>query len=121
MPWKQSHPTASAGSPPCCSRNTGQSGNIRNPLRSALSTFAAFVVCGAVPLLPYVIVPDGLAMPIALTMTTAVFFAIGSLKSMWSLTRWWISGLETVFIGLLAAFAAYAIGYLLRDWGAAAV
>ncbi|GAB4348849.1 MAG: VIT1/CCC1 transporter family protein [Oricola sp.] len=97
----------------------GQSGMLRDPMRSAVSTFAAFVVCGAVPLIPYLLVPDGLAMAVALTMTTVVFFAIGSLKSLWSLTRWWVSGLETVFIGLAAAFAAYAIGFLLRDWAGA--
>jgi len=97
----------------------GQSATIRDPMRSALATFAAFVICGAVPLIPYLVVPDGLAMPIALSMTSIVFFAIGSLKSLWSLTRWWISGLETLFIGLFAAFAAYAIGYLLRDWAGA--
>jgi VIT1/CCC1 family predicted Fe2+/Mn2+ transporter len=99
----------------------GQSGLIRDPMKSALATFAAFVICGAVPLIPYLAVPDGLAMPIALSMTSVVFFAIGSMKSLWSLTRWWASGLETLVIGLFAAFAAYAIGYLLRDWAGAAV
>lgn len=98
----------------------GQSGTVRDPMRSALATFAAFVICGAVPLIPYLVVPDGLAMPIALSMTSVVFFAIGSMKSMWSLTRWWISGLETLVIGLFAAFAAYAIGYLLRGWAGTA-
>ncbi|WP_193177537.1 VIT1/CCC1 transporter family protein [Oricola nitratireducens] len=97
----------------------GQSTTVRDPMRSALSTFAAFVICGSVPLLPYVIAPNGMAMPIALTMTSIVFFAIGSLKSRWALTRWWASGLETLVIGLLAAGSAFAIGYLLRDWGAA--
>ena len=99
----------------------GQSGLVRDPMKSALATFAAFFVCGAVPLIPYLLIPDGTAMPVALTATTVVFFAIGSLKSAWALTRWWKSGLETVAIGLAAAFAAYAIGYLLRDWAGAPV
>ncbi len=93
----------------------GQSGILRDPVKSALSTFAAFVVCGAVPLLPYLALPADSAMSVALIMTSIVFFAIGSLKSQWSLTRWWISGLETLIIGLAAASAAFAIGYLLRD------
>lgn len=88
----------------------------RDPLKSALATFAAFVICGAVPLLPYMLMPTDRAMPLALTLTSVMFFAIGSLKSRWALTRWWISGLETLIIGLAAALAAFAIGYLLRDW-----
>ena len=97
----------------------GVGGTMRDPMTSALATFAAFVVCGAVPLIPYLLLPNGIAMPFALTMTSIVFFAIGSLKSRWALSRWWISGLETLVIGLAAAFAAYAIGYLLRDWAVA--
>lgn len=93
----------------------GQSGALRDPLKSALATFTAFVVCGAVPLLPYLLLPSGQAMPAALSMTSVVFFAIGSAKSRWSLTRWWVSGLETLVIGLGAAIAAFLIGYLLRD------
>lgn len=96
----------------------GQSDMLRDPLRSALATFAAFVVCGFIPLLPYLLLAGDMAMPIALSMTSAVFFAIGSMKSRWSLTSWWRSGLETLTIGLGAAFSAYAIGYLLRDWAA---
>ncbi|QKV17665.1 VIT1/CCC1 transporter family protein [Oricola thermophila] len=97
----------------------GQSGMIRDPLKSALATFAAFVVCGAVPLVPYLLLPGATAMPVALFVTSVVFFGIGSLKSRWSLTAWWKSGLEVLSIGFGAAFAAYAIGYLLRDWAGA--
>ncbi len=51
---------------------------------------------------------------LAVIMTAIVFFAVGSAKSRWSLQSWWRSGLETLVIGLLAAGAAYAIGYTLR-------
>ncbi|MFZ2101507.1 MAG: VIT1/CCC1 transporter family protein [Oricola sp.] len=96
----------------------GLTETIRDPMRSAIATFIAFLICGSVPLLPYLLLPYDRAMPVALTMTSAVFFAIGSLKSRWALASWWKSGLETLFIGLAAALAAFAIGYLLRDWGA---
>ena len=97
----------------------GLTETIRDPMRSAVATFIAFLICGSVPLAPYVLLPNQYAMPVALTMTSAVFFAIGSLKSRWALTSWWRSGLETLFIGLFAALSAFAIGYFLRDWGAA--
>ncbi|MEZ5925553.1 MAG: VIT1/CCC1 transporter family protein [Hyphomicrobiaceae bacterium] len=84
----------------------------RSPLTSAVATFAAFLVCGGVPLLPFLF--DG-SEPFAwsLAMTTAVFFAIGSAKSRWSLAPWWWSGLESTAIGLVAAGVAYLAGYLL--------
>jgi VIT1/CCC1 family predicted Fe2+/Mn2+ transporter len=97
----------------------GQAIILRDPMTSALSTFAAFLICGAVPLLPYVLMPADQAMPVALTLTSIVFFAIGSMKSRWAITPWWKSGIETLAIGLVAAGAAFLIGYLLRDWAAA--
>ena len=91
----------------------GVSQTVRSPLAAALSTFAAFFVCGAVPLLPFVLnLPH--AFPIAIVMTGLVFFFIGSGKARWSLAPWWASGLETLTIGAVAAGAAYVIGDLLK-------
>lgn len=83
----------------------------RSPWMAAWVTFSAFAVCGLVPLLPY-IAGGGFALSTA--MTAAVFFAIGSVKSRWSLSPWWRSGAETLAIGLAAAGLAYAVGHLLR-------
>ncbi len=92
----------------------GRSPTLRSPWLSAWSTFAAFLICGAVPLLPFLFsaVEPFLTSSI---LTALVFFAIGSAKSRWSLQRWWHSGLETSIIGLTAASAAYAIGYILKS------
>jgi VIT1/CCC1 family predicted Fe2+/Mn2+ transporter len=84
--------------------------HLRSPLRASLSTFAAFALCGAVPLLSFV-AALGNAFVIAIVLTGAVFFAIGSAKSRWTLTPWWLSGLETFAIGMVAALVAYGIGY----------
>jgi VIT1/CCC1 family predicted Fe2+/Mn2+ transporter len=89
---------------------------IRDPLWSALATFAAFVLCGAIPLLAYLTPLDD-PFTVSLVMTAAVFFAIGTAKSVWSLQPWWRSGIETLAIGLAAAGMAYAVGYLLRGIG----
>jgi len=89
---------------------------IRDPLWSALATFAAFVLCGAVPLLAYLTPLDD-PFTVSLVMTAAVFFAIGTAKSVWSLQPWWRSGIETLVIGMAAAGMAYAVGYLLRGIG----
>jgi VIT1/CCC1 family predicted Fe2+/Mn2+ transporter len=42
------------------------------------------------------------------------FFTIGAGKSRYSLTAWWRSGLDTVFLGMGAAALAYAAGHTLR-------
>lgn len=88
--------------------------SVRSPLRAAAATFAAFILCGAVPLLPYAAgAPASLS--VSLISTGVVFFGIGSLKSRWSMSPWWRSGLETLTIGLSAAALAFAVGYLLRS------
>jgi len=81
------------------------------PVRAALLTFVAFLAAGMVPLLPFLIgLPDAFAWSAGLT--GAVFFAIGTLKSRWSLASWWRSGLETLAIGGTAASIAYLVGSL---------
>ena len=92
----------------------GRSNVLASPLKAAGATFAAFVVCGAAPLVPFVL---GLAnaAAIATAATAAVFFAIGSTKSVWSTESWWRSGAETLAVGLLAAAVAYLIGDVLAS------
>jgi VIT1/CCC1 family predicted Fe2+/Mn2+ transporter len=85
----------------------------RSPVRSALYTFLAFVLCGSVPILAYLLGLDN-PLPVATAMTGATFFAIGSLRSRWSLTPWWRAGLETFAIGMAAAGVAFIVGYLLQ-------
>ena len=82
----------------------------RDPRRAAASTFAAFMLCGSVPLLPLIF---GLAQPFAaaIALTALVFFAIGALKARWSTAAWWWSGTETLGVGLGAALLAFALGY----------
>jgi VIT1/CCC1 family predicted Fe2+/Mn2+ transporter len=82
---------------------------IRSAWLAATATFSAFVVCGMAALLPYVIGLNN-AFEIATASTGVVFFAIGSLKSAWSYRTWWQSGLETLFVGAVAASLAYGVG-----------
>jgi len=82
-----------------------------HPIRAALATFMAFLLAGAVPLIPFVI---GLPSPFALSVyaTLFTFFLIGAGKSRWSLSPWWRSGVETLIIGGTAALLAYGVGGL---------
>jgi VIT1/CCC1 family predicted Fe2+/Mn2+ transporter len=84
----------------------------RSAVKSALATFAAFVLCGFVPIMPFVFgLPH--AEPLAAALTGATFFAIGSIRSMWSPKHWSKAGLETLLIGLVAAGVAYLVGDVL--------
>lgn len=91
----------------------GMSLTLRSPMKSAVATFSAFVICGAVPLFPF-LVPVPEPFTVSAVMTVIVFFLIGTIKSKWSLAPWWRSGMETLIIGALAAGAAYYVGYLLK-------
>ncbi len=93
----------------------GVSKTIYTPFKAAFHTFLAFVLCGAMPLLPYVFHGPA-ASSWALWLAALTFFAIGSGKSVWSVKPWWREGLETMFIGLIAAGLAFLIGYGLRGF-----
>jgi vacuolar iron transporter family protein len=86
---------------------------VRSAWSAALSTFAAFLTCGLVPLIPFVL---HLRNPLALSivMTGGTFFVIGSVKSKWSTLSWWRSGLSTFLVGAIAAGLAFGVGVFLK-------
>ncbi|MGO8917655.1 MAG: VIT1/CCC1 transporter family protein [Stellaceae bacterium] len=89
----------------------GLSPSQRSPAFAALSTFAAFIVCGLVPLVTY-LSAGGFAS--CIVATGATFFGVGAIKSRWSPATWWRSGLETFVIGISAAAVAFAVGFGIR-------
>lgn len=82
-----------------------------HPLKSATTTFFAFLLAGIVPLFPFILGWNN-AFAISAVMTMLTFLFIGALKSHWSLSPWWRSGLETLLIGGAAATIAYYVGTL---------
>jgi len=89
---------------------------IRSEWRAALSTFAAFVLCGSIPLMPFVFGSDQAFVASAVT-TGFVFVAIGSVKARWSTQPWWRSGITTFLVGGVAATLAFLAGLLLKSVG----
>jgi VIT1/CCC1 family predicted Fe2+/Mn2+ transporter len=87
---------------------------VRSPWIAALCTFAAFLMCGIVPLLPYLLSSKH-ALTSSIVFTAIVFFAIGSVKSKWSTVTWWWSGVTTLIVGTIAASMAYGVGMLLKN------
>jgi len=86
---------------------------IRSSWIAAISTFSAFLICGLVPLLPFLFRVSH-AFEVSIIMTAVVFIAIGSAKSKWSTASWWRSGLMTLLVGAIAAGLAYAAGVFLK-------
>jgi len=81
------------------------------PMRAALTTFAAFIVAGSVPLVPFVLRLEH-AFAISVFATLMTFFLIGTGKSFWSLSKGWHSGSVTLLIGGVAALLTYIVGGL---------
>jgi vacuolar iron transporter family protein len=84
-------------------------------------TFLAFMVAGAVPLMPYVLEAIGVnfpvgEFPISIFATGATLFLVGSLRTLITKGRWWWNGLEMLGIGAIAAVAAYFTGQLVHQF-----
>lgn len=88
-----------------------------NPLRAALVTFGAFLIVGALPLLPYTIpsLATTTQFLASLGLACGVFLAIGMLKSAVYGLPAWRSGLRTLSMGSAAAGLAFATGYLAQN------
>lgn len=89
------------------------------PMRAAVATFAAFVIIGALPLLPFIhklICPNDPFNPFVVSgiVTGVGFFIVGALKGEFVGHSKYLSGIETFFIGGMAAFLAYLAGILLK-------
>ena len=83
------------------------------PFKHAGATFLAFVIAGAVPLVPYLLpVRAAHEFRWSAVATLAALFAVGAARSAVTLERWWKTGLEMLSLGIVVATLAYAAGAL---------
>lgn len=83
------------------------------PARHGTATFLSFAIAGALPLLPYVVAASPeMRFALSVSITLLALFVIGSLRSLVTLDRWWIAGVEMLLLGALVAGAAYGSGAL---------
>ncbi|MDP6667096.1 MAG: VIT1/CCC1 transporter family protein, partial [Dehalococcoidia bacterium] len=90
-----------------------------DPGRAAWWTFVAFILAGAVPIVPFIanlIGDEGIPAPFLWSSiaTGVTFFAIGVFKAGVVETNRIKSGIETVAVGGAAAVLAYGVGWALR-------
>jgi VIT1/CCC1 family predicted Fe2+/Mn2+ transporter len=82
------------------------------PWKHALATLVAFVVAGAIPLGPYVMLGVEQRLVWSSVLTFAALFLLGAGRALVTVDRWWRSGLETLGLGFVVAVAAYGAGRL---------
>ena len=80
------------------------------PARHGFATFLSFSVAGAVPLLPYLLPGVEGRFELSTCLALVTQFTIGALRSWVTASRWWVSGLEMLLLGVLVALVAYGIG-----------
>lgn len=86
------------------------------PLSSAVVMGIAYATGGLVPVVPYLILPVGMAASVSIAATLSALFLFGGLKGRVVKQRWWRSGLEMLSIAGVAALAGFVIGRLVDRW-----
>jgi VIT1/CCC1 family predicted Fe2+/Mn2+ transporter len=81
------------------------------PIRHGLATFVAFVIAGAVPLVPYVF--PGLTtnrFTLSTILSLVVLFTVGAARARVGTGTWWANGLEMLGLGAVVGAVAYYAG-----------
>jgi VIT1/CCC1 family predicted Fe2+/Mn2+ transporter len=81
-----------------------------NTLRGAVVMGGSFGVASLVPIVPYLLVPIGMALYDSVGLTALTLFGMGVLKSRWTRRHWFPSGLEIFALGAFAGLAGYLFG-----------
>lgn len=82
-----------------------------SPVKHGLATFLAFVIAGAVPLVPYLVTgSDTPRLMLSIVLTLAALFGVGAARSIFSPESWWMTGLEMLGLGVVVAMVAFAAG-----------
>lgn len=91
----------------------------KNPRRTAFATFAAFVIVGLIPLIPFILAPFISVIEMhkflySIILTGIAFLGIGAIKGKVVGKHYARSAIETLIIGGVAAILAFSVGYLLQ-------
>lgn len=87
-------------------------GDLDSPWVASGSSFLSFAVGAAIPVLPFVVAAAGTAVALAVALSGAALFAVGTTLSIFTGRSGLRSGLRMVGIGALTATITYAIGTL---------
>jgi VIT1/CCC1 family predicted Fe2+/Mn2+ transporter len=85
-----------------------------SPALSGLTTFAAAMLAGIVPLLPFIVLPVAPAAFLSVGISLAALFGLGAVTGRISGNVWWRDGVRLITVAGLAALAAALVGSLLQ-------
>jgi VIT1/CCC1 family predicted Fe2+/Mn2+ transporter len=93
----------------------------KRPLIAGLATYMSFICSGLMPLAAYLAagilnIPQSQLFYFAVVLTGIIIFAVGSARSMFMTKRWYVAGLEMLFVAGLAAAASYLMGHVLSNF-----
>jgi VIT1/CCC1 family predicted Fe2+/Mn2+ transporter/rubrerythrin len=89
-----------------------------NPWTSALAGFVSTAVGAMIPVVPFFFVSGTAGVVWAAAVSLVAHFAVGAIKSLFTLRSWWSSGLEMTGAGVLVGGATYALGLVFKVSGA---
>jgi VIT1/CCC1 family predicted Fe2+/Mn2+ transporter len=84
--------------------------DLASPMLAAVSSFLAFAVGALVPVLPFLLGAQSLAVPLVLTLVA--LFACGAVVTQVTNRSWWYGGSRQMVLGAAAAGLTYLFGSL---------
>lgn len=88
---------------------------LENPVRNGAAMGISYVIGGAIPLLPYLVMSEVLhAIPVSIVATLVGLFSLGSYTASHSKRVWWKAGLEMLILAATAGFVGYGVGQLVE-------
>lgn len=88
-----------------------------NPLSNAWIVGVASFIGSLLPLAPFFLFSVKTSINVSVVLCGLVLFSVGAYKAKVTVGKWWKSGLEMLFIGMLAALAGYLIGSIFNLLG----
>ncbi|MFA7245170.1 MAG: VIT1/CCC1 transporter family protein [Candidatus Magasanikbacteria bacterium] len=82
------------------------------PIKKASVMFFSYLIGGAVPLTPYILLPISEAIPVSIVFTLLGLFLLGIFTTKFTKRKWWKAGLEMTALASLAALIGYFVGQL---------
>lgn len=89
--------------------------SMNSPLKVGLVIGASFLAGGFIPLVPFIFLETAPALKASLFFTSMALFILGAAKTTITQKHWLKSGMEVLFIGIMAAGIGYLIGLFLKS------
>jgi VIT1/CCC1 family predicted Fe2+/Mn2+ transporter/rubrerythrin len=89
-----------------------------DPVQSATAAGISTFLGAMVPVMPFFFLHGAPAVVVAFVVSLIAHFLVGASKSLFTLRKWWSSGLEMTLAGVIVGGITYAVGLVFRVSGA---